>query len=533
MNINPLMLKLIFPNKEYVKFLPEVKTSAITQGSELHPDGLYSVESFGQLGTDKRYEQFGYIDIYTELIHPRIYYYITTLSSFHKKIIEGKVYARWDTTTKTFVQDKDGGETGYTFFLNHLYQLDFGSSDSDDRQNMINVINKYRKRGLLTNNKILVIPAGLRDVDIDADGRITEIDINDDYKAIINTANLLKSINAHGSANDFILLQLQEKVQTMMDNLFKLINGKKKLLRGHWTTRNIEFGTRNVATGKGLIIEDLRKSNDDTINTASVALIQYLKAIDPVAKFCVTSKFTNDIFNEIDLTARLYNPKSNKYEIVNVNEKTVNEWITSRGLDNVLNRMIDIDFINSPIEIDGMWLLAVEDLGDRIIIKEPGYEDDSNVRCITYGELFYISIYNEIDRIHGTITRYPITEQGSIIPVKVRVNTTVENRVVRVEKGDIDHTKSIPEPSLMINYPKLNSYYDTTIAPSPTAMDGLGLDMDGDKISFQAILSDEANAEIEEFLNSPRNYIDPSGTPIKVLEDKVAQMTALFLTRRP
>ena len=110
--------------------------------------------------------------------------------------------------------------------------------------------------------------------------------------------------------------------------------------------------------------------------------------------------------------------------------------------------------------------------------------DMKKVRPITYVEMIYIATYQATLGKHGTITRYPAIEIGSIYPTKVKVATTVPSRTITFK------SQYIPEQEvIMPMYPIIDksSYLDSCIL-HPSRTPGLGADYDG-KLAFSCVVN--------------------------------------------
>lgn len=524
----------IFPNKQYVKYIGEVTSPAIfaESGRTIDPEGLYSQEIFGIIGSDDRMVKYGYIDLYAEVLHPRIYHYLITISSLFKGIIEGTTFAKYDAETNTFVKaDITDGDTGITFFMEHLNTLDFGTSNSADRQNMINSLNKWREEGHLTNDKLLVIPAGLRDFETDDNGRIIEIDINDLYRKVLNIAKMLRGIKSLKSV-DYIRSRVQTSVYEVYLHISSMLDGKKKFIGKHWTSRNVEFATRNVIGGKPIEFDHLDDIPDDIVDYASIGLLQYIKAIAPVTKHYLTKYYVESFFSDGSNKGYLFDVKTKKKIHVDVPDKERSYWTTSDGLENIMNRMINTHIRNTPVLISGKAIAMVYDQGNHIEI----YTDDTYygegidmkaLRPITYGEMFYTAVFPTVGRYPAFMTRYPITEPSSMVPVKTELNTTVTSRRVDVTLyGLTGYTHSVP------HYPVIGKEWDESLAPNYTRLSGHSADMDGDKMSYVAVLEEESIEETNRLFDTISLYIKTDGSPVLDTNDHIIKTTALSMSRQ-
>ena len=110
LNKQPINIELISVTEEQIKRLglQEVTEPQIFEANSsiFHTKGLFSTTIFGAIGSEHRNRIFAYIDLHIPVLHPIVYYAITSLSSFYKKISEGSELAEWDPKTKTFIKSK-------------------------------------------------------------------------------------------------------------------------------------------------------------------------------------------------------------------------------------------------------------------------------------------------------------------------------------------------------------------------------------------------------------------------------------------
>ena len=156
----PFNIYILQITDELVKYLKPVTSLDIFNGQtkQLHPEGLFSTEIFGTVGTDSRYEKYSYIDVKIPIIHPTIYKALIQLKGLYKEIMSVKEFAIWDEENKDFVKSNAiEGQTGFHFFLEHWKEIEFQFRPSVTREQNIQHIEKYKEIAL--SDKIFVIPA--------------------------------------------------------------------------------------------------------------------------------------------------------------------------------------------------------------------------------------------------------------------------------------------------------------------------------------------------------------------------------------
>lgn len=75
--------------------------------------------------------------------------------------------------------------------MEHWEELTFRDGASEIRKMRISLIDKFRDEAVL--NNVLVMPAGLRDAEVDSLGRTREDEINDHYRSLIRISTPLPS----------------------------------------------------------------------------------------------------------------------------------------------------------------------------------------------------------------------------------------------------------------------------------------------------------------------------------------------------
>ena len=191
----PANIKLMNTNDPRIKSFRMVTSLDTFDGmntNNFHPDGLFSTEIFGRVGTPERDTQFSFIHTKIPIFNPYIYKKITGLKALYKGIITGKQYATWNDKDKDFEpSDLVNGETGFAFFLSRLTEIKFKQTSSASREADIKLVYGAIQDGTALITHVPVFPAGLRDAYIEADGRVTEDEVNPLYRSLISAANAL------------------------------------------------------------------------------------------------------------------------------------------------------------------------------------------------------------------------------------------------------------------------------------------------------------------------------------------------------
>jgi len=496
--------------------LRQVKVMDVMQGmtKNFHPDGLYSIETFGRVGDRRRSRTFAYIDLQLGVFHPVYFKALTDLKGLYGEILASREYAVFDYKTKDFVKsDPVHGQTGFSFFLEHFKDLTFESRPSPKRTYNIRLIEKHRDAPFM--EKLLVMPAGLRDYVVDADGKPSEDEINTLYRRVIGLSKMLSNISIDGNQQylDNSRYNLQIAVNAIYDYIVSLLEGKGKLIQGKWARRSIENSTRNVITP---YVPTVRSKDDPQMvrtDQTVVGLYQYMRTIMPRAIHSVREGFLSEVFPGPNSPAVVTDPSTLESVQVPLDPSYYDEWMTNEGLEKLMAKFKIKDLRHEPIKLGdyymGLCYLGPDGTFKLIqgIDEIPEGRDPKDVTPITPAILFYTSLYKESPRVPGIVTRYPITGYGSVYPAYIYLKTTIRGEV-RTELGyDWSVTDNVaPE------FPIKGEYFFDALSPATQHLGRLGADYDGDTCSLTCFLVDESYDEIQTLMHSREYYVNVDGT---------------------
>ena len=178
------------------------------------------------------------------------------------------------------------------------------------------------------------------------------------------------------------------------------------------------------------------------------------------------------------------------------------------GYKQIMNDLLDWDLIEDTNRLD-----------DKI--------DKKKLRPLTYGELFFISIYDTIGNLPSLIDRHPTAGQGSIYLTRQIVKTTTVTRKVSLYNGFEDTT-----PIDISGYPVPNGNWINSLTPHYSHLDGLNADFDGDKGGLFILLTDEAVKEGNEKMKKISNYVTPDGAVINSIVSPLAEDVLKTICKR-
>lgn len=516
---SPFNVKLLDLNSKNLTFIKPVTSLDTFDGAttNFHEDGLFSVSIFGRAGTDERYTRFSYIDLRTTVIHPYLWGALYTIRSLYAEIMAGKTYAIWDPETKNFNRATElDGDTGYSFFMEHFHELDIPKSKSQTRNTYIEALLKYRGKGD-TVKLLPVSPAGLRDVEIDRQKRVTKDEVNDIYYRVLSISKTI--VPNAALSNPRILDTARYALQMAVNQIYTyyegMCKGKRGLFQRSWGGRAIFNGTRNVITAMDTSTPDLDSPRTPSPLHTQIGLYQTLKGALPVAKYQLRSGWLSQVFVENQNAAQLVNPKTLKRELVTVSLDTMDRWTTDEGLDKVITRFDKVSERQKPVMIDGYYLGLIYVDSDTFKIfgdidELPPHFDRKKVYPLTYTQLLYLSGYRVWNKLITMITRYPVTGLGSTYTTYVYCRTTI----VASQKRELGYDWTAdPEDQGALEFPDLdpNAPFLDSLVPHSVYLGGLGADFDGDTASANILYGDLSLKENEAYFHNTNAYIGPSG----------------------
>lgn len=478
----PFNIDIFTFNEKILSMIRPVRSLDTFNGStkNFHEDGLYSTTTFGTVGTDGRDARYGYINLKVDIIHPVLYKTLIALRSFYADIISSREFAIWDDTLKDFVKSNAlEGQTGYHFFTEHVKDIVFEQRDSIKREQGVRLYEKFKDK--LFTDKVLVIPAGLRDIEIDENGRASSDEINTFYYKLVAVSNTINpsTVSISPESYNSQRMSLQNTFVEIYDYISAIVEGKKNLMMGKWASRKIFNGTRNVITSMSTTMIDLDDMDNPTINDSYIGLFQTIKGMLPVTIYHLKNEFLGTVFTTMGAPALLTNRKTLLSERVVISNKEYDRWLTNEGLEKLIAYYQENTIRHSPVIIDSYYLGLTYRGPDGTfklihgIDELPEGRSKADCKPITYTELLYTAIYHIANKYPIFITRFPITGIGSVYPSKVYLKTTTD---VEIRKELGDDWKPLGDDRVAKQFPITDSVFFNSLAPSPSRLAAMGAD---------------------------------------------------------
>lgn len=517
--MTPAYFKIFEDNAAKFRNVGQVKVLDVFQNNtrDFHEEGLFSTSIFGRVGSKERLVRFGYIDLHVPILHPRIFHRVCALKQLYKEIMAGKEYARWDPKERDFVKvDRMEGETGYFFFLKHFKDIRFKQTNSKQRDGRIQVVTKNIDRALT--ERVLVIPAGLRELEVDENGGTDQHEINDFYYSLIKISNTLSTVRDLDSpltdkARFTLQIAFNELHDYLMSNATK---GKNSFFSAKFGRRKIAYGTRNVFAVASTAVKHLDDPTNFGPRHTQVGVFQAIKATEPLFIHHLKTGYLDRIFQG-ENSAWLIDPKTLMRVEVTMKPRSIDSWTTIEGITKLINQFFNVGIRNQYIEVDKHYLGLIyrRDGEFKLLHSLEDIPDDRKdaadyVYPITWGELFFILCNRYIDECPADITRYPIAGSESIYPsYNYLLSTATPYRMVELD----DEWK--PTGKATSRFPNTDSsiWFDI-LAPHGSRIGGMGGDFDGDTGNDNVNMSEEAKAGTKAYLDSILAHIDVDGNMI-------------------
>lgn len=532
--IDPLNFDLLLLPNEDTRGMRPVKVQDIFEGGggkNFHSDGLFSVETFGKQGEERRMRLYAYIKLNTKILHPLLYICICDLKGLYGDIMAGKSYAVFNEEIQDFekTNSMDGG-TGYEFFCKYLPKLKFEQRPSTRRAAYIELVEKYRKTPYVEN--LAVIPAGLRDYMVDENGKPSEDEVNTLYRRMLAAASNIENTNPDINPEyiDAFRFKMQLTFVEIYDYFIGLTEGKNKLTQGKWAARKMTDSTRNVITSYN---QTARIASDATlvdVNETVVGLYQFMRAVAPLMVNRVRS-IMSEIFPGPNVPALMVNKKTLKQEPVLVPTQLYDDWMTYEGIEGILAKYGEEDLRHEQLDVDTHWFALIYKGPDGTfrlvhdIDDIPEGRSKDHVTPVTLTELLYIAIYSDARKIPNLVTRYPVSGFGGIYPSFTYLKSTTKSEV-RYELDETWNLLPTPAPE----FPVFGAPFYNSLSPSPAHNARLVADYDGDMCSFTCLLMPEAILEIENLLKSRDFYVGLDGKMFFSVENDVNNLVFKYIT---
>lgn len=531
--LNEFLLDFLILTPDELSGLRPVKVLDTYEGSSkaFHPDGLFSLQTFGTVGMEMRMRMFAYIDLKVPTLHPLYYRTLCDVNALHQQIMSGKAFATFNAEEGRFETSTPlEGQTGFTFFLSNIDKLVIPATSSMKRLAQISLLKDYKGKRFI--DKLLVLPAGYRDYELDDDGKPQEGEINPLYRKVLATANLIpQGLTAKNyDSIDNIRYRMQEALREVDDYLESIISGKKKLILAKFATRNIMHSSANVITA---VINDCSKLHGPLQIKATetiVGVYQYAKATLPRTIYDLRNGWLGNVFSTPNGPCNLVDAKTLKKKVINADIDTFEKWFTIEGLEKVVTQYGIEALRHKPLMIHGDYIALIYRDAEKFMIfggldELPEGFDKANVSPITFVELMYASVYQTAYDMPCTVTRYPISALGGVYPSMTFLKTTVESEMLKEYDQFGQDTGKVAK-----QFPVRGSEFVNSMSPSNRHIQRLAADYDGDRNNYIPILTLDGQEEVKRTMNMASFHITGNGSLVYGLGNDILSLTLSHMT---
>ena len=481
-------------------------------------DGLLSNEIFG-ITKEERANRFGYIDLHGTFLHPLVYKVWSALDKNIKSIVHGIDNFVIDSNGQ-FKQDPNG-KTGIKFLKDNINKIKIRSTDSTKRDRVIEFLNISKPLMFIT--KYPVIPAFYRDVNTEG-GKVGVGDINKYYNSIIIASKALAEAQDYGLSLSNSQAGRMQEILLQVYNYFGAGNPDAKgsgvgmpskfgIIRRANLSKTTDYSSRLVITSPELKVEkldDIEADMDYSVVPLASLSINFL----PYMIFWLRNFFENEFSTRTTYTVHMKDGKIKEipiqdYQIAFSDERIKDE--INRFVHGYSNRFIPVKVptldkkLNVYMHFKGRASTSPDDTEQGEIIN----------RRLTWCDLLFMAASEVTADKHILITRYPIDSFYNQFPTKVKVQSTIETEPMTVVSAGMK--------KFYKKYPKIreediekdtsNKFIDS-LNMCNGYLDSIGGDYDGDQVSVKGIYSAEANAELDQQMNSKIHYIGLDGISV-------------------
>lgn len=481
-DILPVLLWILHAEDEDLKHIAPITRLDFLEGasSDFHDDGLFSTRIFGLVGSEERDQVFGKIDLRVRILHPKVYREFCDLRELYKQILDGSATARFDDQLGDFVPSvEEGAETGYAFFMRNINKLKFKTNNSPARGQRIAFLERWRHRWTMKN--LVVMPAGLRDIEFGEDGRPTKHEINDLYLHVLAiTQSITKSDDMESPVYDSGRRALTNKVYEIFQYFERVFGGKEGFLKDKWASRRVREGTRNVLTSMNTTGENLLSPNVPSFDSTVLGVYQAATTMAPLVIHWLRTGILSKVLAAGEGDVPLVDKKTLRTTWVKLEPYDRDRWTTEDGLRSLINTLTDVEARHRAVEIGGAYLALVYN-GDgtfRVFDSIDELPDDfspKNCHPITLIELIYLAGYSKWAKYFTDVVRYPVAGDDSTYPSRIYCKSTSVGEVRRELGPDWQPLEG--DDYLAVEYPifGMTTYHDSE-SPHPSRLAGLAAD---------------------------------------------------------
>ena len=468
-------------------------------------DGLLSYDIFGITQTD-RAGIFAYINLEQYFIDPSCYKCWTKID---KKVIDVvHKNGTFSISGSGEIVEDPNGKNGVSFLKANIDKIKFKNSESLKRDLRVNYLENNRAKMFI--NKYPVIPPYYRDTNTGKKS-VGVGGINKIYQQLITNINSLKTTHDYGfDMSGPMEGRVQELLVAIYDwfagntnDTIKVeegvgISGKSGILRRAALTKTTNYTARLVISAP-----DVRSNRPEDLmvnyDYSAIPLYAAMACFRPFIQFFVRKFFEGEFLGTetypvMTKTGEIKYITPNNPLIEFSDEKIIKEM--EKFIHSKNNRLTpvlvhDIENKEYPMTFKGYFL------NDKL--ETEGIYN----RKLTWCDVFYVAACNAVKERMAIITRYPVDTKFNSIVTKLVVSSTKDTEPMYFNNEAYKFYPKIRQED--INGNTGNMFIDT-MKICNIFLPGMVGDYDGDTVSVKGVYTDEANKELNEFVNDKANF---------------------------
>lgn len=543
-----MKINIVNVNKEIEIYgLQEVTSLSyfVSNSSEPHPEGLFSIDIFGNPGTSERKKTWAYVKLNDYFMNPHVFYVFSRLRKAVANDMKqglGRYYidhtgelTKLD-TDKTVPETaivKDVG-TGFDWLHEHWTKISWRvdktmSKAAKNNRGFLRMLDVEQ----VFMDKCLIMPAFYRDVDYKSTKRNK---INTFYIKIMRLASLIKNTSGILFYDDDpdvpVVSTSHVKMQTELSELYKFfmdkLGGANGFINKHVVGKSTDYGARLVISTPDFNSEHYTDCEVDFFRT-STPLSVAMNIFAPFVIYGLNTWIKNKVSGhnylryydktKKELTSRDLDPTwLDEFSGDNI-RKTMDLYKKSKKFRVEPFTLKGVDGTRIPItvffKVVGENTVLSTDINDVIEIDEKDL--DKHTRYMTNCEMYYIICMNYISDKPIFNTRYPITTHNSTYSSLMNIIPS-NNYATVLFNGE--SYKRYP----VLKYKtesEIEHIFTDSLRMHSVYPDVMGADFDGDQIYTQGVFSNEGKEECMTHMKEVSNVLGIDGNVMRNLPQVV------------
>lgn len=238
------MMKLLDTNEFIKDKKPVTSTQYLLKSGEYDPDGLFSEEIFGAVGSGERRKTFSFIYLHCDVLHPEMFRILKQLDRRIEYFISTEKNYKVD-ENGALIEDEEEGTSGINAFKDIFPKISFRGGG--DRDKLIKVVRDAYNNNKMFINALPVIPPEIRPMHQGDNGEWIIDELNDMYVSLMRKSFQVRDVGG-GVLFDLMNYEMQNAV-IKYDNYIRSKLGKKEgAIRGANLGKRVDFSGRGVVS---------------------------------------------------------------------------------------------------------------------------------------------------------------------------------------------------------------------------------------------------------------------------------------------